>query len=181
MVTMERTFLVPCECSATVPATAGQAGEQLVCAACGRGVVVPRFRDLARLEVAREHVAAVPGWDLGRGLVLVGGTIALVAAALALNMDRIGARFFTRPPDTDGIRSAVHAASAVDVHAAWRVLATAGVRRPPTEEEVRLQQFTRSARGFASALWAAAGIAAAVAVAGGLLTATRRPPPAGSA
>jgi hypothetical protein len=177
MSNMERFYLVPCECSARVPATVGQAGERVVCAACGRSVAVPRFRDLVRLDVAGAEAPDRAAWDPSRGLLFAGGVVAIVAAIAAFNVHVIGARFFPQPPDAHAIRTAVQAASPVDIHAAWHSLVASGVRRSPTEEELRLQQFTRSARGVAAVLWASAGIAAAVAVAGGLLAATRRSPP----
>jgi hypothetical protein len=163
-----------------VAVKAGQAGERVICDACGRGVDVPRFRDLAKLDVALDVVTASPAWDPSRGLLFAGGTLAIVAALAAVSVPTIGASFIARPPDADVIRTAVRASNAVDVHAAWRAIATGGVHRPPTSEEVRVLQFNRSARSVSAVLWAAAGIATAVAVAGGLLVATRRRPPAAS-
>jgi hypothetical protein len=177
---MERRYLVPCGCSARLPVTAGQAGERLVCSACGRSVEVPRLRDLVRLEGEGVGGHERGAWDPSRGLLFVGGVVAIVAAIAAANVHVIGARFFRQPPDAHAIRTAVRAASPVDIHSAWHSLAASGVRRSPTEEELRLQQFTRSARGVAAVLWASAGIAAAVAVAGGLLAITRRSPPGAS-
>lgn len=47
-----------------------------------------------------------------------------------------------------------------------------GVRRPPTEEELRLQQFAKTSSGIETVGWGVACIGVVIAVAGGLLIAS---------
>ncbi len=176
MVTAERTCLVSCVCSARVPVTVGQAGDRVVCPACGRSIDVPRFRDLERCTPATTSGDRRTGWDALRGLLFAGVTIAMVAALAAANVTGLGGGIFSQPLDDDMIRTAVRAAPIVDVHTAWQLLSRSGVQRPPTEEEIRLENFSQMAAGLSKVLWGVAGLGAAVAlVCGAVLAARGRP------
>lgn len=165
----DRQFAVPCECSAGVPVTAGQAGGRVACPACGRGVDVPRLRDLVpdtghSATVAMPRSAA-PAWNAGRGLAVAGTALALLAAITAAVLP-VGSRLFPQPVSEAAIRAAVEAAPLGDVLAAWRSMAATGVRRPPMQEEQRLQQFTAMCERVSRLLWAVAAAGTCVAVAG---------------
>jgi hypothetical protein len=167
MPTAERIYLVPCDCSERIRATAGQAGERLACPACGRGVDVPRFRDLTACEC--ERPATLPRathWDAGRGLLLAGIAGAVVSATLAVSLVRVGSLFFAQPPELPLIRDAVAKAPLTDIQAAWQSLARTGVRRPATQDEHRLEQFARTTSGVVTLLWVLAGVGTATALAG---------------
>ncbi|MCE9631626.1 MAG: hypothetical protein K8S94_13040 [Planctomycetia bacterium] len=180
MATAERTYLVPCACSARVAVTAGQAGGRVACPACGGSIDVPRLRDLEQYEVtAVTSGEPLVGWDASRGLLFAGVAIALVATVAAANVARIGGGMFPQPPADNTIRAAVRAAPIVDVHAAWQAIAVSGVQRPPTEEEIRIGQFSRTAGGISMVLWGVAGLGAALAAAGGAMLASRGRPAGG--
>lgn len=175
MVIAERSYLVPCTCSARVAVTAGQAGGRIACPACGASIDVPRLRDLGQYQAA----AATSGrhhsvWDASRGLLFAGAAIALVAAVAAASVARIGGGMFPQPPTDDMIRVAVRAAPIVDVHTAWQSIAVSGVQRPPTEDEIRIGQFARTALGISRVLWVVAGVGAAVAGYGAAMLAASR-------
>lgn len=160
--------------------TAGQAGGRIACPACGAGIDVPRLRDLEQCEVAAvTHGERRAGWDALRGLLFAGVAIALVATVAAANVARIGGSMFPQPPDANVIRAAVRAAPIVDVHAAWQSIAVSGVRRPPTEEEIRIGQFARTAAGIAAVLWGVAGLGVVLAATGAAMLASRGRPAGG--
>ena len=174
MATAERTFLLPCTCSARVSVTAGQAGGRTACAACGREIDVPRLRDLAAYAVDQPRGTVVPRSGLGRGLVVAGCAVAIGAAVLASSLVPIGGLFFPQPTTVTEIRAAVSAAPPTDVHSAWQSMARSGVARPATQEELRLQQFAAHAAGVAKLLWGAAGIGLVMAVVGAAIAASGR-------
>lgn len=169
MPSADRQFIVPCECSAGVPVTAGQAGGQAVCSACGRSVDVPRLRELVRgteASTAPGAIRSAPAWNVARGVAVAGAAVAVVAALAALAIVPVGSRFFPRPAAPEVIRAAAKAAPIGEVLDAWRSMATTGVQRPPTLEEQRLQQFTATGSRIAGLLWALAAAGAGLAVAG---------------
>ena len=174
MATAERTFLLPCTCSARVSVTAGQAGGRAACSACGREIDVPRLRDLAVYAVDQPDAAGAPRSGLGRGLVVAGCAVAIGAAVLALSLVPIGGLFFPQPATAKEIRSAVAAAPPTDVHSAWRSIVSSGVARPATQEELRLQQFAAHVAGVAKLLWGISGIGLAMAMAGAAIAASGR-------
>lgn len=160
----ERTYRVPCACSHGVIVTAGQAGGRVSCPACGAEVVVPRLRDLAALVVVEEAAAPrAPVWDAGRGLLVAGGALALVAAVLAASLNRMGGFFFPLPPGEAAIRMAVDQAPEEVVQSMWESASRGGVARPITADELRLIQFTRLADGVSKALWGVAAVGVAMA------------------
>jgi len=174
MATAERTFLLPCTCSAIVSVTAGQAGGRTACAACGSEIDVPRLRDLAAYAVDQPRGTVVPRSGLGRGLVVAGCAVAIGAAVLASSLVPIGGLFFPQPTTVAKIRAAVSAAPPADVHLAWQSMARSGVARPATQEELRLQQFAAHAAGVAKLLWGVSGIGLVMAVAGAAIAASGR-------
>lgn len=153
-------FLLPCACSARIRVVAGQAGDRVACPRCGTGLDVPRLSDLLRLEPAGGSTPPTRGWDVARGLLVAGTSIALLAGAAAVAV-AVGGR--GAAPDPEAIRAAVASASAVDVLRAWQSLAASGVARPPTALERRQQAFAAASSGIATALWSVAGFGAAVA------------------
>lgn len=169
MPSADRQFIVPCECSAGVPVTAGQAGGRAVCSACGRSVDVPRLRELVRAaesSAAAGAIRSAPAWNVARGLAVAGAAVAVVAALAALAIVPVGSRFFPQPAAPEVIRAAAKAAPIGEVLAAWKSMATTGVQRPPTVEEQRLQQFTATGSRIEALLWAIAAAGAALAVTG---------------
>ncbi|MGI9177721.1 MAG: hypothetical protein ACR2IT_07685 [Pirellulales bacterium] len=174
MSSVDRIFLIPCACSARVAVTAGQAGDTIACPACGQPVAIPRLRDLASFASppASSAVAQRTGWDAARGLVFAGALTAILGAILATSLTRIGGLFFRQPASVAAIRAAVRSAPVGDVHAAWKASSTMGVHRPPTEEELRLQQFAKTSSGIETVGWGLACIGGVIAIAGGLLIAS---------
>jgi hypothetical protein len=157
------TYLLPCECTADVAVTAGQAGGRVTCPQCGREVIVPKLGDLARVrrkEVA-EHARTV-AWRPAQAVAFLGAIVA--AGSLA------GALWFA--PGTAGVideqalRAAVLTVDESTAYRVWsEVLARANVRRPPSEEELALLRRMRFADGVRGvlALVAAGGALAALA------------------
>jgi hypothetical protein len=174
MATAERTFLLPCTCSARVSVTAGQAGGRTACAACGREIDVPRLRDLTAYALDQPRGTVVPRSGLGRGLLVAGCAVAIGAAVLASSLVPIGRLFFPQPATVAEIQAAVAAAPPTAVHSAWQSMARSGVARPATPEELRLQQFAAHAAGVANLLWGISGIGLVVAVAGAAIAASGR-------
>jgi len=163
----ERTFAVPCPCSAVVVVTAGQAGTRVECPSCRAPIDVPRLRDLAALGPA---VAADsgprPAWDAGRGIAFGGAVVALLAALAALATVPVGGLFVPHPPQPDVVRRAVSGLPISTIHAAWTDMATSGLIQTPSQMEVRYGKFTRVTRGLSRVLWGVAAVAAVVAAAG---------------
>ena len=174
MATAERTFLLPCTCSARVSVTAGQAGGRTACAACGREIDVPRLRDLSIYAVDQPPTEVATRSGLGRGLVVAGCAVAIGAAVLGSSLVPIGGLFFPQPATVTEIRAAVAAAAPTDVHSAWQSIARSGVARPATREELRLQQFAANVAGVANLLWGISSIGLVVAVAGAVIAASGR-------
>lgn len=175
MAKAERSYLVPCECSARTPVSAGQAGGRIVCQGCGRSLDVPRLRDLAPFAVETVASTGVDRPAPGRGMLVGGTVVAILAAAVAATLVPVGGSFFPQPPRPEVIRSAIAAAPLSDIQLAWQSLAATGVHRPPTAEERRLEQFATHASGVTVLLWGVAAIAAAVAMAGFVRRVTSRP------
>jgi hypothetical protein len=175
MPSAERTYVVPCSCSAAVAVTAGQAGARISCPRCGAAVDVPRLRDLAAFAAPTQTVAARPqGWDGSRGLVFAGVTIALLSGLVAAFAVPLGGRLVGGPPASDAIRRTVNSAPISVVHAAWTELAQSGLNRIPSPAEVRLARFTAVARGVSRVLWGVSAAATALAAVG-LFTARSAP------
>lgn len=107
-------------------------------------------------------------------MLVVGCAVAISAAALAVSLVPIGGLFFPQPATVAEIRAAINAAPTTDVHSAWQSMARSGVARPPTEQELRLQQFAAHASGVAKLLWGISGIGMAVALAGVAIAASGR-------
>lgn len=164
-----RRFLVRCRCSADVAVTAGQAGEQISCPACGNPIAVPRLRDLEQFLVAVPSAAAPRPWNAAHGCVLAGVAVAALAALAAASTPLFGGRSLTPIVPDDVIRATVIAADDADVYPAWRALCRSGVSRLATDDEVRRQLFTRSTGSLAGIFWGIAAVGAALAAVGGVM------------
>lgn len=163
----DRTFVVPCPCSAPVAVTAGQAGTRVSCPRCGAPVDVPRWRDLAGFAAPAAGTGDRPsGWGLSRGLLFLGTAIAVLAGLAALAAVPIGGRLVAHPPTPDEVHRWVAAAPITAVHEAGTRLSQSGLSRVPSPEEVRFKRFTTVARGVSRALWGVSAVAAMLAVAG---------------
>jgi hypothetical protein len=174
MATVERVFLLPCPCSGRVSVTSGQAGGQASCPACGRVIDVPRLRDLAAYAVEPAAASRPPRSGFGRGLLVAGSALGIAAAVVALSLVPIGGLFFPQPPTVAEIRAAVATAPMAQVYEGWQVMARSGVGRPPSLEELRLQQFAANSVTVGRLFWAFSGIGLVMALAGAALTATSR-------
>jgi len=166
------TYLLSCECGATVAVGPGQAGGQTVCPRCGGSLAVPRLGELARLPVAEVAAPAGRLWTAGHACLLGGVVTALMS---------LGAAMFLRaapPPafDPATIRSVVTAAPTADIYRAWRGFARSGVARPATPDEERTTQVARAGGAIAWVLLAVAAAAAAVALGGAVALARGRRP-----
>lgn len=177
MVTTDRAFAIPCPCGARVTVSAGQAGGRAACAACGGSLDVPRLRDLAGFTAADagDRVRTATGWDLPRGMTFAGCAVAALAALAAVVAEPLGGALIGRPPSPGTIRRDVAAAPIAAVHAAFSEASRAGVNRPPSPAEVRLQQFSRLARGLSLGLWVVAGVGGVIACAGLAVRSAPRP------
>ncbi len=161
-------FLLPCDCSARIAVTAGQAGDRVRCPACGAEQTVPRLGELGGLEEAPDEVRPRRRWTLGHACGLAGLLIAVVASAGAIGLRALA----TGGPlaADDDIRAAVAASDIGAVHRAWASMARSGVERPPLPEEARSQRIYRSADAFTRLLWTIAAGGAALAAAGLILS-----------
>jgi len=167
MPVVERTFAVPCACSAVVSVTSGQAGTRVVCPACGAAVDVPRLRDLVGREAPQPTGAAArPPWDTARGIAFAGTAVALLAALAAAAIPPVAGLLVPQPARPDEVRRAVSAAPITTIHAAWTELAASGLSRTPSPLEVRFARFTRVTRSLSRTLWGVAAVATVVAAAG---------------
>ncbi len=163
----ERTFAVPCPCSAIVVVTAGQAGTRVSCPTCSAAVDVPRLSDLAALGPPPAAGAGPRStWDAGRGIAFGGVAVALLAALAAVATIPIGGLFVPHPPRPDVVRRAVSALPISTIHAAWTEMSKSGLIQTPSPMEVRFGKFTRVTRGLSRVLWGVAAVAAVVAAAG---------------
>ncbi len=161
------TFLLPCHCSTEVAVTPGQAGGSVACPQCGRSIPVPKLRDLGRLrreDLVDNHAGAT--WRPAHAVFLLGALLA--AASLA------GAMWLGRTPagvvDDAALRSAVLSADDLTVYKAWTEgLSSAGVRRPPADEELALVRRARFADGMRGVLHAVAAGGALAAAGAGLV------------
>ncbi|MFM9059481.1 MAG: hypothetical protein ACKOSQ_10220 [Planctomycetaceae bacterium] len=133
------------------------------------------MRELAAHADAGGRVSAAPGWDVPRGMAFAGCAVAALAAGAALVAEPLGAVIVGRPPPPQAIRDGVAVAPIAAVHAAYTQATQAGLNRPPSAEEVRLQQFSRLARSLARTLWWLAAAGGLVAAAGFALRSARGP------
>lgn len=162
----ERTFAVPCPCSAVLDVTSGQAGTRVACPTCGAAVDVPRLRDLLiRAAPAAASGSSRPAWDAARGATFAAATVALLAALAAAAAPPFGSLFVPHPPEADEVRRAVAAAPISAIHSAWTEMSQAGLIRTPSPQEVRFARFTRVTRGLSRVLWGVAVVAGGIAAA----------------
>lgn len=160
------TYLLPCECSADVAVTAGQAGGRVTCRQCGRELEVPKLGNLARLP--RHDAAARPGtvgWRPAQAVVFLGA----IASAGALLASLWIAPRATGVLDERALRAAVQSVDDLTAYRVWSEgLARAGVRRPPAEEELALLRQSRFADGMRGILHLVAACGALATLAAGL-------------
>jgi hypothetical protein len=182
-------YRVPCQCSAEVAVGPGQAGDRVVCPACGGAIDVPRLRDLEAFAVAVSPTAS-RGWRACHGWLLLAATVAATAGAAAAVLGAGGMPAAFRLPDAEAIRAAVDSADAATIYKAWQAMRFSGVDRGALAEELRLQRSAGVAAGLSRMLWAIATLAGLVAAATAILClagdrdreqGAGRSPPAGSA
>lgn len=160
------TYLVPCDCSADVAVTAGQAGGRVECRQCGREIAVPKLGDLARLR--RQEAAARPhyeAWRPAQAVVFLGA----IASAGALLASLWIAPRASGVLDERSLRAAVLAVDDLTAYRVWSEgLSRVGVRRPPADQELALLRQTRFADGMRGGLHLVAACGALAALAAGL-------------
>lgn len=158
-----KTHLISCPCSADVPVSVGQAGDRVVCPACGRDVDVPKLRDFAGLRRrATDDSAAQTPWSVAHAVLLAGVVVATLAGAGSVLIQPRNETAF----NAEAIRAAIRSADDIEVYRAWKQsLSRSGVRRPPTSEEKQLQQRARFSGGIGQALRIVGALAAAAAAA----------------
>jgi hypothetical protein len=168
-----KTYLISCPCSADVPVSPGQAGDRVICPACGREVDVPKLREFGGLRRhATEASASQTPWSVAHAVLLSGVVLATLCGA---------GSFFILPQteivlNAEAIRAAVRAADDRDVYRAWKQsFSRQGVRRPPTDEEKQLQRFARFSGGVSQALWIVGALGAVAAAAAAVGIFSRRP------
>lgn len=168
-------YRLRCECGAETRVSAGLAGGQVACEACGRQLVVPTLRELtllprveddAQRRDARDRGAAAR-WTLWQGLVAGGLAIAVVSWGLAALVSSA-----TRSdPDMEYVRRQIDRAPFMRVYAAWREMASSGVERDETVGEYRARNMDARGRAAAVTLSVIGGIGAVVAAVGGVIAA----------
>ena len=166
---MAKTYLLTCECGATVAVGPGQAGGRTACPRCGAGVVVPRLGALEGLPLAAAPEAVAAAWTPAHACLLGGTAVAVLALVAAVLLSR-GPRAAIDPAV---IRSVVSEASVAAVYQRWQALERSGVARPPVPEEERMIHAARSSRAIGIVLGGVGLVAAAVAVGGWIALARR--------
>jgi len=158
------TFLLPCECSADIAVTAGQAGGNVACSHCGRERPVPKLGDLMRLPRRDDGGGSPPApWRPAHAVALLGAIIAAasLAAGVMISPGSVGA------VDEAALRQAVLSADDHAIYTVWTEgLSRAGVWRPPADEEqvlLRRARFSNSARSMLLVVAAVAAVATGVA------------------
>lgn len=162
-------YLLPCPCSCRIAVGAGQAGGTVRCPDCGTMVSVPRLGDLARLDRAGTEPVDAParGWTAAQAGLRAGIIVACGAAALAAGLRTV--RGGVAPIDEQGIRAAVAAAAADQVHASWQRLARQRLERPSEPEEDRRIRQAKALGALESVAWTMAAAGALVAVGAALV------------
>jgi hypothetical protein len=175
---VQKIFLLPCECSAEIEVVSGQAGGTTACPACGRRADVPKLREFASLRTK-----TVDDGRAGRdratrwGPVHAAAAAGLALAALAWGGAAIVGMVPKAAFSPDLIRSDVSAENDVVLYQSLDALENASVIRMPMREEVELQRRTQFAVSMSRMLAAIGGLGAAVAAIAGLtlLMAPARP------
>ncbi|NDC64442.1 MAG: hypothetical protein EBZ59_10780 [Planctomycetia bacterium] len=137
----------------------------MVCPSCNANVPVPKLRELSRLEEHRpEQRSGADGWSLPHSLALAGAAVAILSI---MGMTMVNSRRLPQGVTPEALRAAVLAARDDEILDAWRKLSQAGVERPPTVEERRLQRWAIFSRGVSRGLMVLGGLGGALAAAGG--------------
>lgn len=157
----KKTFLLPCHCSATIEVVTGQAGGEVVCAACGRRVAVPKLRELSTLPVKTQAAPAGGGWSTPQAIALAGVVIAALSWAGAAFIGAVPRAAFA-PAE---IRAQVDRAADLQLYQALLDFAEASPNRMPMREEVMLRRKAEFAAGVSRALYAVGGLGALAALA----------------
>lgn len=135
---------------------------------------VPRLGDLSRLPVAAPAARAGGSWSAAHGCLLGGVLLALLSLA--------GAGYLRTTPrpvfDAAAIRAEADRAPIGEIYRVWQFISRAGIARPRTVEEERVEQLSRSARSVSTVLWIVAAVGLAVAIGGGVALARRGGPAA---
>jgi hypothetical protein len=167
LLSVKKSFLLPCRCGNKVPIEKTQAGQQVRCS-CGLELDVPTMQAIGRLEPAPVEgptAKAASRWGLWQGLVLLGAAIALPAIGWAAYLGLSWPK--ARTVDIEKL-------SPTQALSAWHVLRTDPSRRVLPFDEypalIEAQKVTRYWLIVATALF---GIGLATA-AGALLLARPR-------
>lgn len=165
-------YRLDCQCGATLPVGGGQAGDQVSCTACGQTLAVPTLRELSQLPVVADSVAGNQrSWDLSKGLLLLGGLLAVLSwgAAAWLRMP------VESPVDPDLIRKSVMESSDAEIYDAWKNhFSTSTVSRAPMVVEKLFAQSVQLKQGLSVALLISGGVGAAIGLAGAAGVGRRR-------
>lgn len=157
----KKTFLLPCDCSATIEVVAGQAGGEVACPACGRRATVPKLRELSALPVKTQAAAAGRAWSTPQAVALAGTVIAALSWAGGAFIGAVPRAAYS-PAD---IRAQVDRADDLQLYQALLDFSEASPNRMPMREEVMLRRKAEFATGIARALYAVGGLGALAAVA----------------
>jgi hypothetical protein len=168
-----KTYLVPCECSASIPVTAGQAGGPVRCPACGVERAIPRLGSLAPYEVQPTVAAATRRpWSAGHACGLAGLALALATGTGALAIDLSLRR--AAAAEHAQIRSAVSAAPADEIVATWWMIAARGLSPMPDPATAAAMRRARALSMASRLLWVGAGAGIVLALGGAVALVTSR-------
>jgi hypothetical protein len=166
-------YLLTCECGASVPVEAGQAGGQVNCT-CGRPLDVPPLRHLRHLPAAAptqaERAQTGSRWSVRHGIatlcLLVAGVLAAVAAWSRFNEPVV--------PEFNPAAHTGHMENQIDAltpEQAWQVwvyqyqpLAEVGFAPLENRQEPAIRAYIENQRFFQRAVLIAAGVCAAIAL-----------------
>lgn len=104
---MSQKYSLPCQCGGMVAVETRQAGESVVCDACGKPLDVPKLRELRQLDVLDEVPSGKTKrkWSELEGALFVMGTLALlIAAASAGYTYLLRSQLDVRKPDPADIQ-----------------------------------------------------------------------------
>ena len=157
-------YLLPCSCGARIKVTAGQAGDQVSCPACGLGTSVPRLGALRQLQSDTRERSAAGRWTVSHACGLAGLALAVIAGLAAIWLRSSNGVVV----DESMIRTAVAAMPIAELHRAWPLLKRGGIARPLSSEEEKQVRMARSSAAIERVLWLAAVAGVTLAAGGGL-------------
>ena len=153
-----KNYQLACQCGEICHVRAGQAGGEIVCAACGSRLAVPKFGELSKLPLVEdEGVRAQPVWNTSKGLILLSSAFFLVFMAAGLWL-----RLPTQSPvQVDAIREQMNKKTNTEVYDAWKKhFSTTTVARPQWRIEKQFAQQMSLKRGVSWVLLLLSGVAA---------------------